>query len=79
MLLHVGPIARNVADAVLLLGVIAGPDRRDPYSLMEPIGREPDPQTVRGLRIAFSPALGYAKVDAPSLREVARFDLGGLR
>ena len=71
MLLHVGPIARSVADAALVLGVIAGPDRRDPFSLMEPIGREPDPQTVRALRIAFSPTLGYAKIDAPVERAVA--------
>jgi aspartyl-tRNA(Asn)/glutamyl-tRNA(Gln) amidotransferase subunit A len=28
LLLHVGPIARNVADAVLMLSVIAAPDRR---------------------------------------------------
>ena len=34
MLLHVGPIARSVADAALVHGVIAGPDRRDPFSLM---------------------------------------------
>jgi aspartyl-tRNA(Asn)/glutamyl-tRNA(Gln) amidotransferase subunit A len=63
MLAHVGPIARNVADAVLVLRVIAGPDRRDPFSLMEPIGLEPDPETVRRLRVAFSPTLGFAKVE----------------
>jgi hypothetical protein len=38
---------------------------------MEPIGREPDPQAVRALRIAFSPTLGYAKVAAPVERVVA--------
>ena len=71
MLLHVGPIARSVADAALVLGVIAGPDRRDPFSLMEPIGREPDPQTVRALRVAFSPTLGYSKIDPPIERAVS--------
>lgn len=71
MLLHVGPIARSVADAALVLEVVVGPDRRDPFSLMEPIGREPDPQAVRALRIAFSPTLGYAKVAAPVERVVA--------
>jgi aspartyl-tRNA(Asn)/glutamyl-tRNA(Gln) amidotransferase subunit A len=65
MLLHVGPIARSVDDAALVLSVIAGPDRRDPYSLIEPIGRELDAQAVRSLRIAFSPVLGYGKIDAP--------------
>ena len=69
-LLHVGPIASSVADAALVLQVIAGPDRRDPYSLMEPMGREPDPEKVRGLRIGFSPTLGYAKVDAQVERVV---------
>jgi hypothetical protein len=49
----------------LVLGVVAGPDRRDPFSLMEPIGREPDPQAVRALRIAFSPTLGLDDAPAP--------------
>jgi aspartyl-tRNA(Asn)/glutamyl-tRNA(Gln) amidotransferase subunit A len=71
MLVHVGPIARSVADAALVLGIVAGPDRRDPFSLMEPIGRELDPRTVRTLRIAYSPTLGFAKVDAPVERVVA--------
>jgi aspartyl-tRNA(Asn)/glutamyl-tRNA(Gln) amidotransferase subunit A len=71
MLSHVGPIARSVADAALVLGVIAGPDRRDPFSLMEPIGREPEPQTLRALKVAFSPTLGYAKIDEPVERAVA--------
>jgi aspartyl-tRNA(Asn)/glutamyl-tRNA(Gln) amidotransferase subunit A len=71
MLLHVGPIARSVADAALLLGVIAGPDRRDPFSLIEPIGRELDPPAVRTLRIAFSPTLGYSRIDPPVERAVA--------
>jgi aspartyl-tRNA(Asn)/glutamyl-tRNA(Gln) amidotransferase subunit A len=38
---------------------------------MEPIGREPDLQTVRTLRIAYSPTLGFAKVDTPVERVVA--------
>jgi aspartyl-tRNA(Asn)/glutamyl-tRNA(Gln) amidotransferase subunit A len=71
MLLHIGQIARSVGDAALVLAIVAGPDQRDPYSLMEPIGREPEPQTVRALRIAFSPRLGYGKVDAPVERVVA--------
>src|SRR5207237_10337818 len=33
LLSHVGPIARNVADAALLLTVLSGPDHRDPYVL----------------------------------------------
>jgi Asp-tRNA(Asn)/Glu-tRNA(Gln) amidotransferase A subunit family amidase len=70
-LAHVGPIARNVADAALVLKVIAGPDRRDPFSLMAPIGPEPNAEAVRKLRVAFSPTLGFAKVEPPVARVVA--------
>jgi aspartyl-tRNA(Asn)/glutamyl-tRNA(Gln) amidotransferase subunit A len=70
LLLHVGPIARTVADAALVLRVIAGPDRRDPFSLLEPIGREPDAEAVRTLRVAFSPTMGVAEADAPVGRVV---------
>jgi len=63
---HVGPITRSVADAALMLNVLAQPDARDWHALpYEPrdwrTGLE---HGVRGLRIAYSPDLGYAKVDA---------------
>jgi aspartyl-tRNA(Asn)/glutamyl-tRNA(Gln) amidotransferase subunit A len=63
---HVGPITHSVADAALMLNVLAQPDARDWHALPhEPrdwrTGLE---HGVRGLRIAFSPDLGYAKVDA---------------
>jgi len=70
LLLYVGPIARNVADAVLMLNVIAGSDHRDPFSLIQPIGREPDQRSIRELRVAFSPTIGYSKVDEPVERTV---------
>jgi aspartyl-tRNA(Asn)/glutamyl-tRNA(Gln) amidotransferase subunit A len=35
---HVGPIARTVTDAALLLAAIAGRDRSDPTSAREPVG-----------------------------------------
>ena len=62
-LAHVGPLARTVRDAALLLQVISGHDRRDPFSLA---GAVPDfleacEQPVKGMRIAWSPTLGYAK------------------
>jgi aspartyl-tRNA(Asn)/glutamyl-tRNA(Gln) amidotransferase subunit A len=33
---HIGPITRTVADAALVLSVIAGPDDRDRLSLPAP-------------------------------------------
>jgi aspartyl-tRNA(Asn)/glutamyl-tRNA(Gln) amidotransferase subunit A len=62
---HVGPIARTVSDAALMLNVLALPDRRDWHALpYDPrdhrIGLE---DGVRGLKVAFSPTLGFAEVD----------------
>jgi aspartyl-tRNA(Asn)/glutamyl-tRNA(Gln) amidotransferase subunit A len=58
---HTGPITRTVRDAALLLDAIAGPHRRDPFSL--PRGNA-DFLTgledgVRGLRVAWSADLGF--------------------
>ena len=64
-LAHVGPIARTVDDAALLLSVCAGPDARDPFSLMPPIGEPPSSAELSSLRVAFSPTLGYGRADAP--------------
>jgi Asp-tRNA(Asn)/Glu-tRNA(Gln) amidotransferase A subunit family amidase len=62
-LAHVGVMARTVRDAALLLATIAGPDTRDPFSVAE---SAPDffgacDRAVKGLRIAWSPSLGYAE------------------
>jgi aspartyl-tRNA(Asn)/glutamyl-tRNA(Gln) amidotransferase subunit A len=63
---HVGPMTRSVADAALMLNVLAQPDARDWHALAyDPrdwrMGLD---QGVADLRIAFSANLGYAKVDA---------------
>jgi aspartyl-tRNA(Asn)/glutamyl-tRNA(Gln) amidotransferase subunit A len=58
---HVGPMTRTVADAALMLTVIAEPDARDWYSLQYE-GRdytENLDKGVSGLKIAYSPRLGY--------------------
>lgn len=65
-LAHVGPLARSVRDAALAFTAIAGFDRRDPFSVAGPV---PDvlgacEETIEGLRVAWSPTLGYAKPDA---------------
>ena len=62
-LAHVGPIARTVDDASVLLRAIAGPDLRDAFSLYPLMASEPDEDTVRRLRVAFSPTLGYGRPD----------------
>jgi len=67
-LAHTGPIARTVADAALLLEVIAGYDVRDAASLPQPprsfsVAAAP----LHGVRIAASPDLGFAAV-APDVR-----------
>lgn len=67
---QVGPIARTVRDAALLLGVIAGTDSHDPYchklpapDFLQAVERPSGPW-----RIAWSPDLGYAPVD-PQVRQ----------
>jgi aspartyl-tRNA(Asn)/glutamyl-tRNA(Gln) amidotransferase subunit A len=63
---HVGPMTRSVADAALMLNVLAQPDARDwhalPYEARD--WRTDLDHGVADLRIAYSPDLGYAKVDA---------------
>src|SRR5438046_6532368 len=63
---HVGPITRSVTDAALMLNVLALPDARDWHALPFEAGdwRTGLEQGISDLRIAYSPDLGYAKVDA---------------
>jgi aspartyl-tRNA(Asn)/glutamyl-tRNA(Gln) amidotransferase subunit A len=70
---HTGPMTRTVADAALMLSVMAGPDDWDRQSLDAPpadyVGRLPE--GVRGLKVAFSPDLGCCRVD-PEVAGVVR-------
>ena len=62
---HQGPIARTVEDGALLLTCIAQPDKRDWYAA-PPLNidyRQTLDDGVKGLKIGYSPTLGYAKVD----------------
>ena len=71
---HVGPMARTVADLALMLDVIAAPDARD-WQQLPPAARSFGAgleDGVAGLRIAFSPELGFAAVDPEIAGLVAR-------
>ncbi len=62
---HIGPHAMSVADGALMMNVLKQPDARDWTAL------PPDPSDysdgldagIAGLRVLFSPTLGYARVD----------------
>lgn len=62
---HQGPISRSVGDAALMMTVIARADERDWYQgpALDIDYRTGLQNGVRGLRIAYSPTLGYARVD----------------
>jgi aspartyl-tRNA(Asn)/glutamyl-tRNA(Gln) amidotransferase subunit A len=68
---HIGPITRTVADAALVLSVIAGPDDRDRLSLpaADFDWRAAADGDIAGMRVAYSPDLGYAAVD-PEVRRI---------
>lgn len=73
-LLHIGSIARSVRDAALLLSVQSGHDARDPCSLMVQV---PDylaacETPVTGMRVAWSPTLGYGRPDPEVLNHTER-------
>ncbi|WP_024936285.1 amidase [Actinomadura welshii] len=72
-LAHTGPMTTTVADAALLLDVICGADGRDWSSLPPPEVpfTEAGPDDLTGLRIAFSPDLGFARVDPEVAASVA--------
>jgi aspartyl-tRNA(Asn)/glutamyl-tRNA(Gln) amidotransferase subunit A len=82
---HSGPLSRSVADAALMLEVMAGPHPLD-FTTLEAgpanyTGRLHD--GVKGKRIAYSPDLGHARVDpavaALVKAAVARFtELGAI-
>src|SRR5690349_6720812 len=71
---HVGPMTRTVEDAALMLKVISMPDARDWHALPHDardyrVGLN---DGVKGLRVAFSQDLGYAKVDSEILSIVRK-------
>ena len=76
-LAHAGPMTRSVRDAALLLDVLVAPDSRDWAALGPVTGSFLDEveDGVAGLRIAFSPTLGYGTNDPEvdtAVREAAQ-------
>jgi aspartyl-tRNA(Asn)/glutamyl-tRNA(Gln) amidotransferase subunit A len=74
ILAHVGPLTRTVEDAALMLNVIGGPDERDMTAWNTPT---PDYRVglndgIRGLRVAWSPKLGYFKKLHPDVEAATK-------
>jgi len=66
---HLGPHTMSVRDAALMMNVLKKPDARDwtslpPEATDYTVGLE---DGIRGLRIAYSPTLGYAKNVHPEI------------
>ncbi len=70
---HAGPMTRTVADAALMLSVMAGAHKADPLSLEgipeDYLGRLQE--GIRGLRVAWSPNLGFVPVVEPQVAAIA--------
>lgn len=61
---HIGPMTRTVTDAALMLNAMAGADARDRLSWSSGIDYTQGLNDgIAGLRIAFSPTLGYVDID----------------
>src|SRR5262245_30249558 len=69
---HAGPMTRTVRDAALMLNTIAGADDRDRFSLpsSHPDYLKAVEGDIHGLRVAWSPDLGFAIVD-PQVKQTA--------
>jgi amidase len=68
---HHGPLTRTVADAALMLSVMAGPDARDPHVRTDEPADYPAgirDASIQGWTIGFSPDLGHLPVE-PAIRQ----------
>ena len=63
-----GPMARTVADAALMLNVMAGQHGDDPASVPDELDLPLQPDGIKGWRIALSMDLGYFEVDPEVVR-----------
>jgi Asp-tRNA(Asn)/Glu-tRNA(Gln) amidotransferase A subunit family amidase len=62
-ILHIGPITRSVNDAALMQNVMSGQHPMDPISLPSKLEVPESSPPIKGMRIAYSPNLGYFEVD----------------
>ncbi len=60
---HCGPMTRTVADAALMQNVTSGPHPLDHDSLRARIKLPVKPQSIKGMKIAYSIDFGYVNVD----------------
>ena len=60
---HTGPLARNVADAILLQNVVSGPHPEDIASIKPKLTLPDTYAPIQGWRIAYSPDLGIFEVE----------------
>lgn len=79
---HVGPLARTVRDAAVLLQAIAGYDSRDPASVHSAADYVPEADsTIRGVRLGVPEAYFFDRLDSdvePAVRgNIARAELLG--
>lgn len=71
LLARLGPMTRKVEDGALMYAVLSAPDARDPFH----DGRDAFADLaclergIRGLRLAFSPTLGYVETLDPEIRD----------
>lgn len=60
---HTGPLARTVADCILLQNVMAGPHPRDIATIRPKLTLPTTYEDIKGWRIAYSLDLGFFEVD----------------
>ncbi|KEA64397.1 Aspartyl-tRNA(Asn) amidotransferase [Marinobacterium lacunae] len=67
---HLGPMTRTVEDSLLMMDAVARPDSRDWYSdrTLGTRWSDIEDKPLNGLRVAYSPTLGYVAVD-PEVRK----------
>ncbi len=59
-----GPMARTLEDAILMLNAISGPHPRSPTTIRPELELPLAHPSTAGLRVAFSPDLGWARIDS---------------